>query len=102
MSIETQTETHPQSLIQSNSVVIGVDLPRIDGLEMVTGQAVYGEDQPVAHIAFAYLRTQVSPSFPVDSWPAKYGPKIASAAPTFVQHHRDDSNAFINLVVRIP
>jgi hypothetical protein len=54
MSIEAQPETRLKSLIQPNDTAIGVDLLRVDGV-----------DQPAAHIAFAYLRTQGSPIFPV-------------------------------------
>lgn len=39
------------------ATVIGTDRPRIDGMAKVTGEAMYGADQPVANCAYAYLAT---------------------------------------------
>jgi hypothetical protein len=79
MSIEAQPETRLKGLIQPNGTAIGVDPPKVGTVEKVTGQAVYSEDQPAASMAFAYLRTQGSPIFPVCSRPAKSGPRIPMA-----------------------
>ena len=64
VSTKAQRETRLKSLIQTNGTAMGVDLRRVAAVEKVTGQAVYSTDQPAAHIAFAYLRTQGSPIFP--------------------------------------
>ena len=50
MSIEVRPEARLKNLIQSNGPAIGVELPRVDGV-----------DQPSVHIAFAYLTAQGSP-----------------------------------------
>ncbi len=63
MSMEAQPGTCLKSLMQPNDTAMGVDFPYVGALEKVTGQAVYGTDQPDAHIVFAYLRTQGSPIF---------------------------------------
>jgi hypothetical protein len=71
MSIETKLQTRLKSLTQPNGTAIGVDLPKVGAVENVNWQAVYGADQPNAHVAFAYQSTQGSPICPVVSRPGK-------------------------------
>lgn len=45
------------TLIEPVGTAIGLDRPRVDALEKVTGRAVYSADQPAERMAYAYLRT---------------------------------------------